>query len=330
VSIRIIVFTLVACLLFSFAAVAQEEETTLQGEITATDPYVDFNISLDAGTTIVLTTQAASPRLDTLLILFAPSGMMITANDDIDTRNGNTNASITYTVETNGSYRVRVRSFAGASTGSFTLIVQSSLENVVAVDVSEYAYADIPQSRTEDGAFVLGDPDAPITIIEFADWACPHCQDYKPTIDQIIEAYVVTGQANYEFRMFPTAGRELTLLAGQFAECAEMAQPGAFWQSYTLLYGYAEEGSYNNELGRALAQDLGLSYSDLLTCSADATQVQTDVGFGRESGVAGTPAIMVRYGEGEAEFITIFEQTYDRGAVPLDVLETVIANAQPE
>jgi protein-disulfide isomerase len=38
-------------------------------------------------------------------------------------------------------------------------------------------FARLPQTRTADGGFVVGAADAPITIVEFADYACPHCQE---------------------------------------------------------------------------------------------------------------------------------------------------------
>src|SRR5688572_1885482 len=53
----------------------------------------------------------------------------------------------------------------------------------VTAAVVDNPYADIPFSRTVDGAPVLGDPDAPITIVEFADFACPPCQRYQPTME---------------------------------------------------------------------------------------------------------------------------------------------------
>jgi protein-disulfide isomerase len=56
-------------------------------------------------------------------------------------------------------------------------------------------YAHIPFSHTDDGAPVLGNPDAPITIIEFADFACPYCQRYEPTMQVFIDTYVATGRA---------------------------------------------------------------------------------------------------------------------------------------
>src|SRR5689334_6670070 len=54
-------------------------------------------------------------------------------------------------------------------------------------------YAAIPHSRTADGAFVLGDPNAPVSIIVFEDFTCPACQNYKPTMDSFVQNFVVTG-----------------------------------------------------------------------------------------------------------------------------------------
>jgi protein-disulfide isomerase len=188
-------------------------------------------------------------------------------------------------------------------------------------------YADIPQSRSEDGAFTLGDPDAPVTIIEFLDFGCPHCQAYKPTIDSFIEQYVATGQARYEVRLFPTAGGALTDLAGRLAECADDTRPGAFWSAYDTLYTLGMNGKYNDKLGQAMANELGLEYASLLECAQTAEQITTDVEYGRTLGVTGTPAILVRFGDDDATSITLDGQTYDRGGVPLDVLAQVVEQA---
>ncbi|MCZ2098488.1 MAG: DsbA family protein, partial [Anaerolineae bacterium] len=97
-------------------------------------------------------------------------------------------------------------------------------------------FASLPQTRLPDGGFVVGEPDAPITIVEFLDYACPHCQDYRPVIDQVIMDYVAAGAAKYEVRIFPTAGGPVTYLVGQFLECAEEQRAGTFWDAYELLY----------------------------------------------------------------------------------------------
>jgi protein-disulfide isomerase len=212
----------------------------------------------------------------------------------------------------------------------FAILTQVvSPEASATVPATELDLSAIPQERAEDGGFVIGEPTAPITIIEFGDFGCPHCQRYQPEIDQFLVDFVMTGQAKFEYRVFPTAGGDLTVFAGQLLECAEAYQPGAFWEGYQLMIEYAED-QYTVEIGQLLAEDLDLSYRDLLECTQGANQVQVDVALGIDLGVTGTPAIMVRYQDGDPQFIDFGGTKYDRGAVPLNILEAVVQNAQPD
>jgi protein-disulfide isomerase len=194
-------------------------------------------------------------------------------------------------------------------------------------------YTGVASSRASDGAFVLGNPNAPVTIIEFADFACPHCQAYEPEIVRFIKDYVLTGRARFEFRMFGTnAGGQQTIFAGQLAECIDEAEPGAFWETHDVLFELGATGAYFAEdMGRVVAQRVGAeSYSALLTCSRDADQITTDIDFGRNMGVTGTPAVMVRYNDQNAQWITYNGTTYDRGGVSYDVLAAIVENYQPQ
>jgi protein-disulfide isomerase len=179
-------------------------------------------------------------------------------------------------------------------------------------------------TRTDDGAFIIGDPDAPITVIEFADFGCPHCLEYKPAIEQVIRDFVVPGKARFEFRIFPTAGGELTRFAGQIAQCMEEETPGSFWKAYDLFFNLSASGQYSDRLGQIAADRLGFDYGQLLDCTQDADQVQTDVALGQRVGVGGTPAVMIRYGDGEPQFIP----GYDRGPAPYDAIAQVVNQAQ--
>lgn len=186
----------------------------------------------------------------------------------------------------------------------------------------------IPQSRAADGGFVLGNPDAPITIVEFADFACPHCQQYHGDITRFIQDFVATGLAKFEYRIFPTAGGQTTFYVGQLLECAENQKPGSYWEGYSKMFSYAFSGLYNNDVGRRFANDLGLNYSDLLTCASSATQVQTDVNFGSQSGITGTPAVLVRYNDGPGQFVSFNGRTYSSGGPPYAVLAELVNAAQ--
>lgn len=185
-------------------------------------------------------------------------------------------------------------------------------------------YTSLPNSRTEDGGFVLGDPAAPVTIVEFADFGCPHCQNYKSTIDQVVDEYVATGMARLEYRTFPTAGGQMTLFFGSIQECLEQQRTGAFWEAYVLFYEFAMSGRYTQDVANRVTTALGLDYDEALSCLATAQQVITDVNFGIDNGVAGTPAVMFRVGDGPAQWINYDGVTYNRGGVPFEVLAAVI------
>jgi protein-disulfide isomerase len=190
--------------------------------------------------------------------------------------------------------------------------------------------ASLPQSRTPDGGFVLGDPDAPITIIEFADWACPHCQDYHTTISALIADQVAAGRAAFEFRILPTAGRDLTIVNGALAVCLEAQVPGAFWSAYVYLYHLAQTRQYGEAL-TILPQLVGADADAALACTSQAglEQVRVDVNYARSAGVSGTPGVLVRYPGADAPEVIVFNgQRYANGGVPLDVLAAVIAAAQ--
>lgn len=194
--------------------------------------------------------------------------------------------------------------------------------------VADIDFSAIPQSRGEDGSFILGDPNAPVTIIEFADYGCSHCQDYHVVVTNFIKEYVATGKARFEYRIFPTAGGQLSYFTGQLSECAEQQRPGGFWDAYGTFFNLAMTSRYNQDVGRLGAEEMGMNYSEMLTCSANANQVRTDVAFGQSRGVTGTPAVMVRYPDGAAQWITYNGTTYDRGDVPMAVLSAVVESAQ--
>jgi len=208
--------------------------------------------------------------------------------------------------------------------------IQQALHNLSALLAGEWQPPDVrvEMTRTEDGAFLLGDPDAPVTLVEFADFACPHCQAYRPAISQFIESYVETGMARLEFRFFPTAGGEQTVLAARAAECVDEQAAGAFWQAHDLLYTYATSSRYDEQIPQRLAEDLSLNAELLLACMETANQVERDVALGHELGVSGTPAVLIRYGDGTARFIELDGRTYRNGGPHFGVLSYAVEQGQ--
>jgi protein-disulfide isomerase len=194
-------------------------------------------------------------------------------------------------------------------------------------DSAEFDLRSLPVNRTEDGSFVLGDPDAPLTLVEFGDYTCPFCLRYEPTIEQFIETYVATGQARYEYRLFPTAGGQTTVLAARYAECAGLVEPGAFFEAQQVLYQLAFKERYDENLGRVLAGQLGMNFNKLRLCTRNAALIETDTAFARSLGVGGTPAVMIRYGDAQPVWIELDGEIYNQGGVPFEVLAAVVEAA---
>ena len=73
----------------------------------------------------------------------------------------------------------------------FLLPFSSSISSKTVLDITE-------------SDFIIGNKDAPITIIEYASMSCSHCADFHlKTLPQLIEKYVDTGKIKIVFRDFP-------------------------------------------------------------------------------------------------------------------------------
>lgn len=58
-------------------------------------------------------------------------------------------------------------------------------------------------SQTPEGGFRMGNPNAPVKLIEFGSMTCPHCAEFSETGEpQLVEKYVKTGRVSFEFRNF--------------------------------------------------------------------------------------------------------------------------------
>ncbi|MCA0452820.1 MAG: DsbA family protein [Chloroflexi bacterium] len=196
------------------------------------------------------------------------------------------------------------------------IVISLNSTNQVAVG----KFDSLPQSRLPDGGFVVGNPNAPVTIIEFADYACSHCQEYLPTMNRFIDEYVKTGKAKFEYRIFPTAGGQITEYIGNVLVCMEAQKEGTFWKANELLFREAMAGNYDGNILRNLAGELGVNYADALNCVQNETQVDTDIALGQQLGVTGTPAIRIRNADGTAGPLVLNGQAQNTGGPSFDAL----------
>jgi hypothetical protein len=113
-----LLFTLL-CLLLAATTAAQDDQT-LEGELTDSEPVAVFEIELEEGEIVTLATDT-NDDLDTILTLFNPDGDEVAENDDAEGGNSTTSL-IEYLAEESGTYTVEVTGFSD-DTGSFTLTI---------------------------------------------------------------------------------------------------------------------------------------------------------------------------------------------------------------
>ena len=152
---------------------------------------------------------------------------------------------------------------------------------------------------------VVGNKNAKITIIEFADFQCPFCQKFfQETYPQIKSKYIDNGLIKMEFRHFPlTQIHKNAQIASVAAECAN--QQGKFWEYHDLLYknSKADGTGLNSADLKKYADSLGLNagtlgfaknkFNQCLDSNATLKIVQSDLSEGSKDGVTGTPTFFI-------------------------------------
>jgi len=112
---------------------------------------------------------------------------------------------------------------------------------------------------SDQEGLVLGDPKAPVELIEFGDLQCPFCKQYsEELLPPVIEGQVQQGQAKITFRNFVILGEESNA-AGQAALAA--GEQGAGWNYIELFYrnqGTEKTGYVTDEFMEAVAKGAGV------------------------------------------------------------------------
>jgi protein-disulfide isomerase len=151
---------------------------------------------------------------------------------------------------------------------------------------------------------VMGNPDADITIIEFADFQCPACQSFSRSVKPLVEAeFIQPGTAKFMFYDFPLISiHPNAFLAARAARCAE--DQGKFWEFHDVLFANQNRWSGQPNPAGAFedyARQLGLERSDFEGClrsDKHADVVTANMELAYQVQAPGTPTIMVTRGRG--------------------------------
>jgi protein-disulfide isomerase len=140
------------------------------------------------------------------------------------------------------------------------------------------------------GAPVRGETSAPIALVEFSDFQCPHCKRLQPVLERILEDY--RGQVKLVFKQFPLTGVHPDAATAAAAALASGKQ-GKFWQFHDKLFR-GDQDKMGMDVLEKVAKDLKLDVkkwqSDL---EAARPQVAKDRADGEKLEISSTPTVFV-------------------------------------
>lgn len=147
---------------------------------------------------------------------------------------------------------------------------------------------------------VLGNKNAPVTIIEFSDYQCPFCRSFwKDSLPQIKKEFIDTGKARFVYRDFALSAHPMAIPSAQAAECAD--DQGKYWEMHDKIFseqGKLGQGTVTYAVSdlKKWAIEIGLNavkFNGCLDSGKYKAEVDKDFADGSAAGVTGTPSLFI-------------------------------------
>ena len=140
---------------------------------------------------------------------------------------------------------------------------------------------------------VLGDPDAPITLVEFTDYQCPFCRRfYTNTLSKIKEEYIYPGKVRLVLRDLPLGFHANARPAAKAAHCAR--EQGKYWEMHDALFEGG--GKLNGKDFTRYAEKIGVEDFPFQECMASDRHdkaIDRDVADAGKASIRGTPGFVI-------------------------------------
>ena len=172
-----------------------------------------------------------------------------------------------------------------------------------------------------NGSPILGDPNAPITLVEFGDYQCHYCNVFFQSIEKdIVKNYVDTGKVKIIFKDYNIIGED-SVIASQGAHCAN--DQGLFWEYHDILYSNwtgENNGWASSENLAIFAQQIGLNmdkWSECMNKGSHSQIILKSNDDARTLELTGTPAFFIINSEGKvsklfgAQPFEVFKKIFD-------------------
>ena len=182
----------------------------------------------------------------------------------------------------------------------------TSAGTLAAAGEVEQLLAGIPQ----DG-LAIGDPDAPVTLLEFADLQCPFCAQWADeAFPALVDEYVRDGRLRIEFRPMAFIGEDSARAARAVLAAGEQDR---LWHALELLYGAQgaeNSGWVSEELLRAVGASVDGLEGDALVSAAEGDEglderIAQSRGEANANGIDSTPSFMLGRTGGELQKVEV-------------------------
>ena len=177
------------------------------------------------------------------------------------------------------------------------------------------------ETFVENGSTAYGDPNAPITLVEFGDYQCHYCNVFFETIEgDIITNYVETGKVKIIFKDYNIIGSD-SVNASHGAHCAK--DQGMFWEYHDILFSNwtgENNGWASPENLIFFAEEINLDMDQWVKCMDEKPHSKTILTSNEDAKklqLTGTPAFFVINSDGQvsklfgAQPFEVFKRVFD-------------------
>ncbi|HXM09667.1 MAG TPA: thioredoxin domain-containing protein [Terriglobales bacterium] len=179
------------------------------------------------------------------------------------------------------------------------LLVSSDGKHAITGDVLPFGAKPFDDTRVKLEKGVNGPAKGPakaaVTIVEFSDMQCPHCQKAAPAIDQLLAQ---EPEVRFVFQNFPLPVHDWAEKAADYVDCVGRASNEAVWKFIQKTFDEQANITAANidEKLKAIATAAGTNGDEIAACAAKPetkARVEASVALGKLVGVNGTPTLFI-------------------------------------
>jgi len=186
--------------------------------------------------------------------------------------------------------------------------------------ISSAKYEGFFQEVDRSGAvgIAIGDANAPVTLVEYADFSCPHCFNMYPVIGQLIDEYASEGKLRVVLKPISFVNPPYSVPAAQAALCA--AEQSRGWEMVDQIWDVGANigpNAYTQSIFEERIGVLGLDVDIFTDCFTSPDTEADIVAVGDEAvalGINGVPAVLIN-----RKSIPLTEDMYDALAEEIEV-----------